>query len=150
MSEIKSISHQSVHSVQSAPAERSKPSEIVKESRPAEFRPLTKDQQENIKQSRNAEGKFAESAIRADAFRSLDLDKAGSDPTQTGPIFSREMKEVIKNMAEDEPPIKAKPFFKDPFRKSPGPSDDLDVREEEPITLQTDLSASSKRDQNWR
>ncbi len=66
MSDIKSISHQSIHSTQSAPAEGSqKNSEIVKENKPAEFRPLSNEQKENIKQTRNAENKLAESAIMA-------------------------------------------------------------------------------------
>jgi len=75
MSNIKSISHQSIHSTQSAPAEATqKNSEIVKESKPAEFRPLTKEQQEKIKQSRTAENKLAESAMMAKASDSLPSD----------------------------------------------------------------------------
>ncbi len=69
MADIKSISQQSIHSMQSAPAESTqKTSEIVKENRPAEFRPLTKEQKEDLKQTRNAENKFAETAIKAQKF----------------------------------------------------------------------------------
>ncbi|MCI0443162.1 hypothetical protein L0152_08090 [bacterium] len=66
MSEIKTIGHQSIHSIQSAPPEGSeKKPEIGKEYKPAEFRPLSNEQKEYIKQTRNAENKMAESAIMA-------------------------------------------------------------------------------------
>lgn len=66
MPEMKPISHQSIHSTKAEPSEsQQKPSEIVKESKLNERPELTKEQQESLKQSKIAEGKLAESAIRA-------------------------------------------------------------------------------------
>lgn len=71
MPDIKSLGHQAIHSTQSAQGDTTQQtSEIVKENRPAEFRPLTNEQKESIKQSRAAESKFAEAAIKKDFFDS--------------------------------------------------------------------------------
>jgi hypothetical protein len=114
MSDIKSINHQNIHSTQSASTEPShKTSEIVKESKPAEFRPFSSEQKESIKQTRNAENKFAESATRAmteaKLFPGIDV-AAGSDPSQTGPIVSQ-MKDAIEKLVGKANPPPSSPIF---------------------------------------
>lgn len=131
MPDIKPTSHQSIHSTQAEPAEASKkPSEIVKEDKPPEFRPLTKEQQQSIKQSKIAENKMAESAMMAKATDCLPLclpedtplkakkGIAGAASKAAGEAYEQATSEIIK---QGKPEIRM------------GSEDDPDVREEEPV-----------------
>jgi hypothetical protein len=162
MTDIKSINHQNILSTQSAPEEATqKNSEIVKESKPAEFRPLSNEQKESIKLTRNAENKMAESAIVSGVTRGLEeynkrgeflSTAAGSDSVKNEPS-----KEFVKaggqqddipkeflpiqtgptaEYQSSEPALKAEKFFPSiRFEPATPILDGEDEREEEGLGL---------------
>jgi hypothetical protein len=87
MSDIKSISHQSIHSTQSSSAEPSqKTSEILKEKQPSEAPAPSKEKQAEIKHAKQTEAMLFEAAIKA---------KTGG-PTPPSPLNPRETEPEIE------------------------------------------------------
>ncbi len=121
MSDIKSISHQSIHSTQSAPEGSQKKLEIEKEYKPAEFRPLSNEQKESIKLTRNAENKMAESAFMGGITRGLEEYNKRSDKSLSSAVGS----DIVKNEPSKE------------FVKAGGPPDDVVKSPKEFLPIQT-------------
>jgi hypothetical protein len=101
MSNIKSLGQQSIHSTQSAPAEGpQKSSELVSKNKPAEFRPLSNEQKESIKQSRNAENKLAEASVKAFMFPPPNNETPAESHVNWHETESR-MPEIFRKVAAD-------------------------------------------------
>lgn len=107
MSDIKSISHQGVHSTQSEPPEGSnKASQVAKKTGTVEATALTKTQKEIIKQSKSVENKMGEIAIKARAEKLLNPSES-SRPAEFLAASQEGLDTIKESLFGDEKPIKA-------------------------------------------